>query len=298
VARVRHRLAADAVYPAGVASVTTRQVSLRSGIRVRVLESGPADGTPVVLMHGWGACAYMHRYALGDLAAAGFRALAPDLRGHGESEKPVGRGQYATERLLDDLASLIEALSLRRPALLGQSMGGGLALRYALEHPNDVSALVLVSPAGLCTIPAARVGRRFSPPVLDRMARFLVPRIAVTAALRATYGDPRRITRRDVDEYWAQSRDPNYARAMRALLHEFDLEPMSDSRLRELTVPTLLFVGTMDRLLRNAPVGARRLPQARLVVTEGGGHVLNEELHDRVNEEIVRFLRAGAATQS
>ena len=283
------RLRPEEMFPAGVAGIGARPVQV-GDVQLRVLESGPRDGRPVLLLHGWGASAYMHRFALPALARAGYRAMAVDLKGHGLSQKPVDAdGLYRPECLLREIEGLLDVLGFERTAVVGQSMGGGLALRLALERPGRVVALGLVSPVGLCAIPAARVGRNISPRVLDRFARLMVPRWLVAGALRLTYGDPALVTDRDIDEYWAPSRDPDFARAMRALVCEFDWEPLDDDRLRALRVPTLLIVGSADRLIRGAAAGGARMPGARMLVLDGG-HDVNEELHDRVDSELVRFI--------
>ena len=245
----------------------------------------------MVLVHGWAASAYMHRYAIADLARAGFRAIAVDIKGHGLSDKPTeGEGLYRTEQLLREVEQLIDGVGIDRVALVGQSMGGGLALRLALDQPRRVAALALVSPVGLSGIPAARIARVVSPPMLDRLAPHMVPRWLVARLLRLTYGNPEQVTERDIDEYWAPSQFADYARAMRALVREFDWAPLADESLRNLRVPTLLVLGTADRLLRRVVAAAGRLPRARHVVIQGGGHDVNEEHHERVNAEIVGFL--------
>ena len=74
------------MYPAGEAEVSSRHISLPNGERIHVAESGPRDGAPVLLCHGWGACVYGWAGTLPMLAAAGYRAIAVDLRGHGRSD--------------------------------------------------------------------------------------------------------------------------------------------------------------------------------------------------------------------
>jgi len=281
------------MYPAGHPGIRARRIRLRTGVTLRVLDAGPEEGEPVLLLHGWGACAYMHRFAIDALAGAGWRALALDQRGHGLSEKPIGPdGLYTLDRLLDDLDAAADELGLRRYAVIGQSMGGKVALCHALRHPERVRAAALISPAGLCPIPAANRGRRMSPRLLDHFARLMVPRALVSVLLRMTYGDPSRVTERDVDEYWAPSQFPDYARAMRALICEFDWRPLPDDALARLRTPTMVIVGTRDRLLRGAPGAARRIPGAEALIVNGGGHDVNEEYHEVVNEALVRFLHA------
>ena len=82
------------MFPAAVPGVRATIVTLAGGTRVRVVETGPPAGAPVLLVHGWGACVYTFRHAIEALARVGRRALACDLRGHGLSDKPVGREPF------------------------------------------------------------------------------------------------------------------------------------------------------------------------------------------------------------
>src|ERR1051325_11270668 len=122
----RKPLSAEEMYPAGVAGVSTRMLRLATGVTVRVAEAGPRDGIPVLCVHGWGASLYLFRHALELLPDRGCRVVVPDLRGFGLSEKPTERGAYATEALCSDIGALLDALSVDRAAVVGQSMGGGL----------------------------------------------------------------------------------------------------------------------------------------------------------------------------
>jgi 4,5:9,10-diseco-3-hydroxy-5,9,17-trioxoandrosta-1(10),2-diene-4-oate hydrolase len=180
--------------------------------------------------------------------------------------------------------------SIYRSAVVGHSLGGGLALRIALEHPARVSDLVLAAPVGLRPIRFLHFARRVSPRVTDRFARWLVPRALVAMLLRGAYGEPTRVRQRDVDEYWAPSQSPDYYRAVRALLHDFDWRPLPDQLLARLSVRSLVIMGTADRLIPGAGAPAMRVEGAARLVMEGAGHLAIEERHEEVNPAIVRFL--------
>jgi pimeloyl-ACP methyl ester carboxylesterase len=115
------------------------------------------------------------------------------------------------------------------------------------------------------------------------------------------YGDPSRISARDIDEYWAPSQFPGYARAMRRLLHEFQwrrapADEVAD-RLRGLAHPALVVLGNRDRLVQDAKayVAALREARAPLVVheLEHAGHAANEEEPTVLIARVLRFLRDG-----
>lgn len=268
----------------------SRLVSLPTGIRVRIVESGPSTGQAVLLVHGWGGSAYMFRHALRALGHAGYHAVALDLRGHGLSDKPLGRGVYTTERLLADLRAAANAIGLDRFAVVGQSMGGALALRLALAEGDRVTHVMLINPAGMSGIPALHIGRLFRSSVFDHLAHILPPRWLIRRILHVAYGDPRQVQDDDVDEYWAPSQFPDYARAMRALTSEFDWHPIPPEQLGALRVPTVVILGSADRLIRGVFRAAEPLRNAKLVTIVGAGHIANEERPEEVNAVLLDLL--------
>jgi pimeloyl-ACP methyl ester carboxylesterase len=287
---MRGRLAPAAMYPVGVPGIRSRSVELRDGLSVRVLESGASHGEPVLLIHGWGACVYTFRYAIEVLAATGRRVVAFDLRGHGLSDKPRTPNEYRTTELLRDVGTLLDVLAIARADIVGHSLGGAIALRFALAETHRVRRLVLASPVGLTTIGLQRIGRALTPGITTRFARFLTPRWMTSFLVRGAYGSPGRVTPRVIDEYWAPSQFPDYYRAARALLHRFDWEPVPREELGKLTIPTLVILGGADRLIRGAEGGARCIPGASVVTLDGAGHLGIEECAKEFNEHLRTFL--------
>jgi pimeloyl-ACP methyl ester carboxylesterase len=277
------------MYPAGVPGVTARQLKLRTGITLRVAESGDGDAPPVVLLHGWGASLYMYRFPLDRLARAGYRVIAPDLRGHGLSEKPRTAGSYTLDAYLDDVIALLDALGVSQAALVGQSMGGAIALHMALRARRRVGPLILFSPAGLVRTRFPALGRIVSRRAVWALSRRMPPRWLTRAILRQlVYADRSRVSERDVDEYWAPSRDPAYAIAMHATLREFDWTPVDTAELRGLG-DLLIVIGLSDRVIGGLAPCARGIPGATVLCT-AGGHGVNEERPDVVTAELERFL--------
>jgi pimeloyl-ACP methyl ester carboxylesterase len=242
------------------------------------------------MLHGWGASAYMYRQALDRLPPRGVRAIAVDLRGYGLSDKPIAKGAYTLEAYSADLDALLDALELPNVVLMGQSMGGGLALRYALRNPGRVRRLVLVNPVGLVSIAYLQTLRILPRSVIGAIGHRLVPRRAVDLILRyVAYGDPAQPTERDVDEYWAPTQLPGFVNAARAALGEFDWRPLSRDEAESLAVPTLVILGTKDRLIRNAGAAARGL-RGTSVHCVVGGHCVLEENPVEVYDIVENFL--------
>jgi len=285
-------LSPEEMFPARAAGVTAREVTLSTGVRVRVAESGPTDGAPVVMLHGWGASLYTFRHALEAFPAQGFRAIAVDLRGFGLSERPMDRGAYTTDAYRADLDALLDALRLERAALMGHSMGGGVALHYALRTPARVAALALVNPIGLVSIGALYAMRGVPRQIMELAGERLVPRWVVEFVLgRLAFGDPSLVTPRDIDEYWAPTQVPGFMRGLRGSIDEFDWHPLTGAEAEGLTVPSVVILGSRDRLVRSPRRAAERLRGAR-VYTVPGGHCVNEERPAEVHEIVGSFIRA------
>lgn len=219
----------------------------------------------------------MYRHALERLPRRGMRAIAVDLRGHGLSDKPSQLNAYTLDAHCADVDALLSALGLAKIALIGQSMGGGLALRYALRNAERVSHLVLVNPVGLVSIAYLHLLQIAPRSVIATVGRRLMPRLAVDLILRyVAYGDPTQPTERDVDEYWAPTQLDGFVNAARSALSEFEWRPLTTPESDSLTVPTVVVLGTKDRLIRNAAPAAKRLPGATVHEIVGGHCVLEE----------------------
>jgi pimeloyl-ACP methyl ester carboxylesterase len=144
--------------------------------------------------------------------------------------------------------------------------------------------------------------RRASPLAMEALLERVVPRWIVARGHRMVYGDPSLITPADVDQYWAPSQFPGYARAMRRLVHEFSWErPASGAMaamlrtLRGQASTPLVVLGTRDRLVRDARpyVAALRAGGVPLELYEsaGGGHAVNEERPEEIVTAVLEFLR-------
>jgi pimeloyl-ACP methyl ester carboxylesterase len=122
------------------------------------------------------------------------------------------------------------------------------------------------------------------------LARYLTPRWLTSLLLHGTYGNPGRVPNEAVDEYWAPSQFPGYYRALRALLARFSWEPLTAATLARVTHPTLVMLGTADRLIPDAEAGARALPQGTVLSLQGAGHLGIEECWREANDAVVGFL--------
>lgn len=287
------RLPPDQWFPAGVAGIAARQVTLPSGLALRVLEAGPPEGPPVLLIHGWAVTAYLWRHNILPLAAAGHRVIAIDLPGHGLSDAPADPGRYALPAFTANVLDLLDVLGIDRVAIIAQSMGGKVAMQCALEQPARVRQLQLFGPVGFGDVPPWKALAPIVPELPGDLPALIVPRAAVAFVQHRVYGKLGWFTERDVDEYWAPTQFPQVVRAQLRMLREFDWAAWTPEVAERLQVPTLVVFGTRDRTVR--PVHAERLaallPAGRLEWIVDGGHVVMEEVPERINALMLGMLR-------
>jgi pimeloyl-ACP methyl ester carboxylesterase len=286
------RLPPSEWFPAGVSGITVRRVTIASGLTLRVLEAGPASGSVVLLVHGWGVTAYLWRHNILPLAAAGYRVYAIDLPGHGLSDAPSEPGSYTVQRFTRSVLELLDALGVRRAAVCAQSMGGKIAVQAALDAPARIRRLTLFGPVGFGLIPPWQSLSPMLPTLPGEWLSKLIPREVVAFVQHRVYGKLGFFTQRDVDEYWAPTQFPAAVRAAFQMLQEFHWGLWDEATLRRLQTPTHVVFGTRDRTVR--PREAKRLaavlPQGKLTWIEDGGHVVMEEVPERVNALLLADL--------
>lgn len=289
----RRNLTPGEMFPAGDPAYRVSFPRLRSGIRIRVVERGDPALSPVVLVHGWGCSAYVFRYNLPALAEAGFRSIAVDLKGHGLSDKPVASDEYTIDSLVEHLRDILDALGLERPALAGHSLGGSLIYHFASRYPERARCLGMLSPVGLKGVPLMRLYRFLTPAPLMPILRQINPRVVVKRALKRVYGKRGHFTKRDVEEYLAPSQFPEYALAMRELLHNYDWNAGDHRELATVNLPAVGIWGSLDHMMPDDGMGifVSLVPQIVLRAIPDAGHVITEETPDEVNEELIALLR-------
>ncbi|TSC34270.1 alpha/beta hydrolase [Corallococcus sp. Z5C101001] len=245
------------------------------GVRAHYRDRG--KGSPIVLLHGSNASLFAWEGWM-DTLASEHRVVTMDLPGQGLTG-PDPQHRYSDTEEVAWVDAFVKKLGLDRFTLGGNSMGGGIAWRYAVLHPDKVDRLILVDAYGLRRdekLPF--VFQLYEQPVLSHVVRWVTPRFMVKSAVAATYGDPRHVTDETVDLYedmLLREGNRDATRRRFALEDEDTLE----ERLSEIKVPTLILWGGRDEwiLPKYAETFHSKIPQSRLVMFDGLGHVPMEE---------------------
>jgi pimeloyl-ACP methyl ester carboxylesterase len=300
--RLRRRvsLSPGEMFPSGETAYRVHFPRLRSGLKVRVVERGDPHSPPVLFVHGWGCSVYLFRHNLPVIADAGFRAIAVDLKGHGLSDKPISPADYTIDSLVEHLRDIVDALGLERPALVGHSLGGSLIYHFASRYPQRAQSLGLLSPVGLTGVPLMRLYRAITPRLLSPAFKHVRSRLIVKLALHRVYGKRAHFTERDVEEFLAPSQFPDYAIALRELLHSYDWKAAQNRKLATLDLPAVGVWGTRDHMMPADGMGIYLglVPRIVLHAIPEAGHIMPQETPSEANAALLGLLRGAAAVSA
>jgi pimeloyl-ACP methyl ester carboxylesterase len=259
--------------------------------RVHLRDEGPrSDPAPIVLLHGTSAS--LHTWEGWAEALRGQRRVIRfDLAGFGLTG-PNSQNNYSIETYVSFVTAVLDKLGVQRFVLVGNSLGGQIALATAHALPQRVDKLVLVDSAGYAFTPESiPLGFRIARvPGLRGLVEVVLPRGVVQDSVRNVYGDPTKVTPELVDRYYELTLR---AGNRRALAKRFQQMLVSNSEhIKSLKLPTLILWGGKDRLIPpdNGRQFARDILGARLVVFDDLGHVPQEEDPERTVAELKRFL--------
>lgn len=289
-------------------SYESRTVSI-DGVSVHYLRGG--SGTPLLLVHGLGSSAGVEFYYNLEALATRHCVYAVDLPGFGRSDKPSV--DYTIEFFVEVLRDFMDSQGLRRAALMGVSLGGRIALGFALEYPGRVERLVLVDALGvgvprrvlayslllargigeLALSGTARALRRMNPRTIRRLWGWYLAR---PGSMEQILSDDRIASHREMlgmPAYRAA-----YLSALRSVAGMRRVRDgiLVEDRLSDLTMPTLLVWGRHDHIFppSHAEEAARRIPDAGFEIFEDSGHTPQMEEPERFNQLILDFLSRSA----
>ncbi len=282
------RAALEAKYDAPSAEFVT----LPDGARAHYRGRGATNAPPLLLLHGSNA-SFLTWEPWSKALSDNFHVVAVDLPGHGLTGA-VPDGDYSQEGMAKFVAEFADKLGLAKFALAGNSMGGGVAARFAEEHPGRVTKLILVDAAGLPFTSggdeplAFRLARI---PLLNRLLLHVTPRPIVVEGLNRAIVRKAVITDAMIDSYWdfARMEGTRQATLTRFALTE---DTYVQDHTAALRMPTLILWGEQDRLipLSTAHDWARAVPRARLIVYPLTGHIPMEEVAGPSAADVRAFL--------
>jgi pimeloyl-ACP methyl ester carboxylesterase len=284
--------------------------SQRERLRMAYLDVAPQrpNGRAVLLLHGKNFHAGTWATTIASLQRAGFRVVAPDQIGFGKSSKPE-RYQFTFLQLAANTRALLASLGIERSVVVGHSMGGMLAARYAIAYPAATERLVLVNPIGLEDYAAM-----IPPQTVDdwyRQELAQTPEKVREYQRTSYYGGEWKAEYREhtrLLEGW--TRHPDYWRVAwdSALTYDMILSQPVLPDLHRVSVPTRLIIGTRDRTALGRPLASpevqkrmgdyttlgkraqQRIPGAELVEIPGVGHVPQVEAFQPFERALLEFL--------
>ena len=269
------------------------------GLRLAYVEAGPADGEPVLLLHGEPSWSFLYRKVMPVLAEAGLRAIAADLVGFGRSDKPADIDDHTYARHVEWIRALaFDRLDLRGLTLVGQDWGGLIGLRLVAEHP-DRFARVVAANTGLPT------GDQPMPDVWLRFREVVrtAPELNVSRLVQS--GCQTSLAPEVLAAYEAPFPDPTYAAAVRAMPNLVPATPDDPAakanraawrKLATWDKPFLVAFSDRDPITgAMAPILKRVIPGAAGIdhpLISGAGHFLQEDAGERLGAVIADFVRA------
>ncbi|MFE1955524.1 alpha/beta fold hydrolase [Streptomyces sp. NPDC059524] len=289
-----------------------------NGVTLRVYEDGPRDTAKplVVLCHGFPELAFSWRHQIRALAAAGYRVLAPDLRGFGASDRPADPGAYDALTVCRDLVGLLDDVGARDAVFVGHDWGASIVWHMAWAHPERVRAVVGMSvpvtprsPVAPLPVLRRRLGEEFyivwfqEPGVADRalaqdVRRTLTAREIWSAAWAAREEPaaprPHWLSEEELAFYVKTFEETGFTGGLnyyRNLDRTWELTAPLDGRT--IDMPSLFVTGSKDPVARFMP--SDRLEEVLTdlrgrVVLDGAGHWIQQERAAEVDAALLRFL--------
>jgi pimeloyl-ACP methyl ester carboxylesterase len=278
---------------AGVPNSAYSHFSDVDGIRIHYQEKG--TGTPLILVHGSTSSTYSWKDVFEPLTKS-YRVIAVDLKGFGFSAKPDGDYTRRAQAVL--VAHLLDYLKIEKAWLAGNSMGGEVALNFALQNPQRIAGLILIDSGGVKVQGGASLAPTYAQtpfigPLLIALA--LTSDKLVRQGLEKSFYDDTKVTAERVAAYYRPLKTRGGQLAAfrtRTQSGQFPIE----RDLEKINSPALLIWGAEDELI---PIAAGRrmnslIKGSKLVILERCGHVPQEEMPERVVDEITKFMAASS----
>jgi len=266
-----------------------------SGLSIHYRDQGKQDGIPMVFLHGSSGSLHVFEPLIQQFDGA-YRFISYDHPGHGLTG-PHPANDYSYAGYAQALDLLRSKLHLDHFVLVGHSMGGWIAWRYAVEHPEAVDALILISASGMPTRkedPTLKLslGQQLMQTGPGRwLSEYTMPRSMVERSTRAAIYDDNIITDELVDQFWELMRYPGNRRAF-SIRSQLDRDPELAHLANSIEAPTLLVWGDKDAfVLPSAALSfSERIEQSEILLLSDVGHLPMLEAPTDVKTAIEDFL--------
>ncbi|AFM12872.1 alpha/beta fold hydrolase [Turneriella parva] len=259
-----------------------------NGMRVHYTDEG--KGENVVLIHGTAASLHTWREWVKTLKKD-FRVVTLDLPAFGLTG-PSPDNDYTIPNYVKFLEQFFAAMKMRQLNLVGNSLGGQIAWRYAVAHPDNVNKLVLIDSAGLPRIGSIPLPIRLARmPVIGSLAKYLSPRFLVKKSLKQVYYDDAKVTDALVDRYHSLALRAGNRNAF--VERSRQMTPDDGSGLDKISVPTLIMWGQHDTWIpvEQAANFRKKLFLGQVVIYDNAGHVPHEEIPEQSVADALKFLK-------
>ncbi|MBL8546633.1 MAG: alpha/beta hydrolase [Hyphomonadaceae bacterium] len=274
----------------------SRYAELLGGVRVHYRIEGQETGPTLVLIHGFSASVHTWEPWVSRLGES-YRIVSLDLPGHGLTRAPAGY-QASIEAYRDLVHQFLQAQNITRFALAGSSMGGNVAWEYALAHPEELDALILVDASGWEDTRAEaasdpQIFKLLRNPVLGPLVRDLDSSRLVRQGLEASFADPSHVDDAMLNRYTQLARAPGHRDILLQMTLGYrERNYATAQRLAALDMPVLILTGDTDRLV--PPAHAQQFRDAisgsQLITFEHTGHIPQEEKPDESAMAVHEFL--------
>ena len=264
---------------------------LVNGIRLHYRVYG--EGTPLVLAHGFGATLDMWAEQIEPFSQR-YQVVVYDTRGHGRTEAPRDWPSYSVDDYVEDQRQLMDHLGIESAYVGGLSMGGMIALQFALTYPQRLRALLLCDTAASNRDMEGVHGGGPEGPVGAAVRRFIVRDVIPAGFAVARYLPLERLPQlRDAPEgvkSYVRTLRQHTALGLRGAWHALMERPDVEDRLDEIRVPTLIVVGERDRLLAPSRLMQQRIRDCRFVLIRDSAHGTANWRPEAFNKAVLDFL--------
>jgi pimeloyl-ACP methyl ester carboxylesterase len=293
-------------------SLTPSRIPLATGVSLNVQQGGPEGAKAIVLLHGFPESHRTWR-SVAPALAADYRIVAPDQRGFAESDKPEDVAAYETDRILEDLIALADALGLKRFTLVGHDWGGAVAWFAALKRPDRVERLVIVNAPhplvfqkSLIDDPAQRAASQYITAFRNPAMEQGIERMGLESFYEKTFGSHADVSLIEPEERQAYLDQWSAPGALTAMLNWYRASgivvpaPGEDAAapawtlapFPKLAMPTLVIWGLKDKALLPVQLATlhEHVPDLRTAATPDAGHFIPWEYPEFVIEAIRDFM--------